>query len=136
MVIHMAKLYPQGNPLFPYFFILYPESLSIVMNKVEKEGSITGLPIAISSMVIHMAKLYPQGNPLFPYFFILYAKSLSIVMNKVEKEGSITGLPIARGGTKINHSFFANDSLLFCRASILEWMQIQDALEMYEKASG
>jgi hypothetical protein len=36
----------QGDPLFPYFFIFYAESLSIVMNKVEKKGIVTGLPIA------------------------------------------------------------------------------------------
>lgn len=45
-------------------------------------------------------------------------------------------LPITRSGTKINHLFFADNSLLFCRASILEWARIQKALEVYEKAFG
>jgi hypothetical protein len=77
-----------------------------------------------------------QGDPLSPYFFILCAERLSTQMRRVEQEGKITGLPIARGGTKINHLFFTDDNLLFCRASILEWVRIQEVLEIYERASG
>jgi ribonuclease HI len=32
--------------------------------------------------------------------------------------------------------FFADDSLLFCRSSILEWARTQEILEAYERASG
>lgn len=77
-----------------------------------------------------------QGDPLSRYFFIHCAKGLSTVMRRAEQYGSITGLPIARGGTKINHLLFSDDSLLFYRANILEWARIQEALEMYEKALG
>ncbi|XP_059441892.1 uncharacterized protein LOC132174217 [Corylus avellana] len=77
-----------------------------------------------------------QGDLLSPYLFILCAEGLSTSMNKAEREGRISGLPIARGGTKVNHLLFADDSLLFCRASILEWDRVQQVLEVYEKASG
>jgi hypothetical protein len=53
-----------------------------------------------------------------------------------EQERRLTGLPITRGGTRINHLFFADDSLLFCRANVLEWNRIQEVLEVYEQASG
>jgi hypothetical protein len=61
-----------------------------------------------------------QGDPLSPYLFILCAEGLSTLLHKAEREGKITGLPIAKGGTKINHLFFADDSLLFCRANFME----------------
>jgi hypothetical protein len=60
-----------------------------------------------------------QGDPLSPYFFILCAEGLSSLLNQVEVDGSIMGIPITRGGTKINHLFFVDDSLFFCKATIL-----------------
>jgi hypothetical protein len=35
----------QGDPLSPYFFILCAEGLSTLLNKVEQEWGITGVPI-------------------------------------------------------------------------------------------
>ena len=77
-----------------------------------------------------------QGDPLSPYLFILCAEGLSTLLHHTGKERKITGLPIAKGGTKINHLFFADDSLLFCRASVPEWAHIQTLLDIYERASG
>jgi hypothetical protein len=76
-----------------------------------------------------------QGDPLSPYFFLLCGEGLSTLLNRAENEGRIMGLPITRGGTRFNHLFFADDSLLFCRANIFEWFHIQAVLDMYEKAS-
>jgi hypothetical protein len=36
----------------------------------------------------------------------------------------------------LNHLFFADDSLLFCKANVFEWMNIQEILGIYEQASG
>jgi hypothetical protein len=77
-----------------------------------------------------------QGDPLSPYFFILCAKGLSSFLQKAEMDRQITGLPITRGGMRVNHLFFADDSLLFCKANIFEWVRIQQILETYEKALG
>jgi ribonuclease HI len=77
-----------------------------------------------------------QGDPLSPYLFILCAEGLSSLLQTAEANGYISGLPITRGGTRLNHLFFADDSLLFCKANTLEWLHIQQILEMYEKASG
>jgi hypothetical protein len=76
-----------------------------------------------------------QGDLLSPYLFILCVEGLSALLHKAEEDRKITGLPIARGGTKINHLFFAYDSLLFCMATIVEWVNIQGILDRYEKAS-
>jgi hypothetical protein len=36
---------------------------------------------------------------------------------------------------RLNHLFFANESLLFCKANILEWVNIQGILKVYDLAS-
>jgi hypothetical protein len=77
-----------------------------------------------------------QGDPFSPYLFILCAKGLSHLLCRAKKKKSISGLPITRGGSKINHLLFANDSLLFCRANLDDWNKMQAILEMYERSSG
>jgi hypothetical protein len=46
------------------------------------------------------------------------------------------GVPIMRGGTKLNHLFFANDILLFCKENVVEWSIVQEMLVVYEKNVG
>jgi hypothetical protein len=76
-----------------------------------------------------------QGDPLSPYFFILCVEGLSTGINKMERAWGITGLSLTRGGMRLSHLFFADDSLLFCKADTVEWYCIQKALNDYEKAS-
>jgi hypothetical protein len=66
-----------------------------------------------------------QGDPLSPYLFILCAEGLSSLLYRFEVDRKIMGLPLMRGGTRLNHLFFADDSLLFCKANIDEWVHIQ-----------
>lgn len=75
-----------------------------------------------------------QGDPLSPCLFLMCAESLNSLINNAERRREIQGLSIVRGGTSINHIFFADDSILFCRASKEEWCGIQGILDTYEKA--
>ncbi|KAF5460015.1 hypothetical protein F2P56_019915 [Juglans regia] len=77
-----------------------------------------------------------QGDPLSPYLFIICAEVLSNLLNLAEARGDISGIPIARGQLHINHLFFADDSLLFCKSNALEMCRLLDILSVYEKASG
>jgi hypothetical protein len=76
-----------------------------------------------------------QGGPLSPYFFILCVEGLSTWINKMERMGGITRLPLTQAGIRLSHLFFVDDSLLFCKAGIVEWYYIQKVLDDYEKAS-
>jgi hypothetical protein len=77
-----------------------------------------------------------QGDPLSLYLFILCAEAMNSLLHFNEREGLLSGIPIAQGGITINHLFFADDNLLFCRANLREWGKIQEVLSCYEDASG
>ena len=77
-----------------------------------------------------------QGDPLSPYLFLFCAEGLHSLLQQAKNEGNICGVSISRSGPKLTHLFFADDSLLFCKATTNEVMCIQDILTTYELASG
>ena len=50
--------------------------------------------------------------------------------------GELKGLSISRNNPQLIHLLFADDSLLFCRATIEEFRKIMEILEIYEEGSG
>lgn len=50
--------------------------------------------------------------------------------------GYIHGAVIARGTPSVSHLFFANDTILFMRATIEEAAAIKSLIQQYESASG
>jgi hypothetical protein len=77
-----------------------------------------------------------QGDPLSPYLFLICAEGLTSLLSQVEMTGSLQGLSICRGGPQISHLFFADDSLIFCRATIADCPALTYLLSCYERASG
>ena len=58
-----------------------------------------------------------QGDPLSPYLFLLCAEGLFALIKKEVENGRLGGVAICYRGPKISHLFFADDNLIFCRAS-------------------
>ena len=77
-----------------------------------------------------------QGDPLSPYLFLLCSEGLNGLLEQAVHEKHIEGFSLCRHGPKISHLFFADDSLLFCRARVEEVEKIQELLRKYELASG
>jgi hypothetical protein len=77
-----------------------------------------------------------QGDPLSPYLFLFCAEGLNSLIQKAKHAGDLQGVAISRGGPKITHLFFVDDSLLFCKAIIHYVSCIQSILKEYEEASG
>ena len=77
-----------------------------------------------------------QGDPLSPYLFLLCSEGLNGLIQHAVDGGQIEGFSLCRSNPKISHLFFADDSLLFCRARVEDVGVIQALLSLYEKASG
>jgi hypothetical protein len=50
--------------------------------------------------------------------------------------GVISGVPTSPKGPKLNHLFFVDDNLLFCKANSVEWRRLLRILGIYEAGSG
>ena len=77
-----------------------------------------------------------QGDPISPYLSLLCVEGLSAMLRKEEEQGNIQGILVSRGAPQISHLFFADDSIVFCRASVDEGRRILKVLEDYEAKSG
>ena len=77
-----------------------------------------------------------QGDPLSPYLFLLCAEAFSGLLAKAANEGYIHGARVCRTAPRISHLFFADDSILFTRATLQECSKVADILSTYERASG
>lgn len=77
-----------------------------------------------------------QGCPLSPYLFILCAEALSNLLSMAVLTNQFHGLSISRGGPILSHLLFADDCLLFARATTSECSTLTGILSSYERASG
>ncbi|KAK3211028.1 hypothetical protein Dsin_015734 [Dipteronia sinensis] len=59
-----------------------------------------------------------QGNPLSPYIFVLCMEKLSHLINLKLKEGDWKAIKVSRRGSEISHLLFADDLILFGKATV------------------
>ena len=77
-----------------------------------------------------------QGDPLSPYLFILCAEGLSAMLHQAVQGKRLRGISVCRRGPKVSHLFFADDSIIFGRATEAEGSEILRILKVYESSSG
>ena len=61
---------------------------------------------------------------------------LQSLIQQAEVDGHIQGVAICRNGPQVSHLFFADDNVLFCRATETECKNIMDILEVYKRGFG
>ena len=77
-----------------------------------------------------------QEDPLSSYLFLLCTEALSALIEEANNNNALTNISVCRGNPKVTHLFFADDSLLFCKAKNLECSKMVEILKQYEAASG
>ena len=77
-----------------------------------------------------------QGNPLSSYLFLLHGIGLSFLLHKAKENKIIQGLRISSKCPSISHLHFADDSLLFSKASFQHCANVLEILNKYESFSG
>ena len=63
-------------------------------------------------------------------------KGLHGLISRAAHNGEIRGVSIGHNGPKLTHLLFANDSLIFCKATENECQTLLNILANYESASG
>ncbi|XP_075636851.1 uncharacterized protein LOC142609107 [Castanea sativa] len=71
-----------------------------------------------------------------PILSWLNSEGLNGLIKKAELQGEIHGYSLCRRGPKLTHLLFADDSFIFCKATMEECDNVLEILKKYEEASG
>ena len=77
-----------------------------------------------------------QGDPFSPCLFLLCAEGLSALLHKASLRNELKGVAASARGPRISNLFFADDSLIFCKATKKKGVEVQRILQVYESSSG
>lgn len=124
----LSSGYINGFEIFPSFTHLVMQCVTSTSFIVLVNGTPRG-PIILSRGL-------RQGVPLSPYLFLLCTESLVSLLKKSALYRSIVGVRVCRGAPTINHLLFANDNLIFCKATRSSSISLLNLLNTYARASG
>lgn len=85
---------------------------------------------------IQSSRKLRQGDPLSPFMFIICTEPLISLLKGTEEERRITELRIVRASPSVSHILFADDSLFFCKAEVLQCAEIFNTIKLCGDASG
>ena len=88
------------------------------------------------SNFFHPSRGLRQGDPLSPYLFILCQEILSRLIDREQAAGTVSGVKMNTGGLAFTNVMFADDIMLFSKASNKDVFALNNCLEKYCTWSG
>ncbi|KAL0404260.1 UNVERIFIED_CONTAM: hypothetical protein Sradi_2066800 [Sesamum radiatum] len=76
-----------------------------------------------------------QFGSLIPSRSLHQGDPLSLLQH-AEDEGQLRGIAVCRGAPSVSHLLFADDTLIFCQASLKSSMTVREVCDTYRGASG
>lgn len=107
--------------------------VNIIMNCIST-ASFSVLINGVAKGLIYPQRGLRQGCPLSPYLFIICAETFSNLLVQAEKIKLINGLKFSRA-LSISPLLFADDSLIFSRASTADCKNLKRIFDTYAAAS-
>jgi hypothetical protein len=77
-----------------------------------------------------------QGDPLSPFLFLFVADGLSALLQREVGNQDIEPIRICRRAPGVSHLLFADDSLLFFKATVAQANRVRLVLDSYENSTG
>jgi hypothetical protein len=77
-----------------------------------------------------------QGDPISPYLFLLVEEGLSCLLKGKVQSSNLSGIMLAPTALVVSHLLFADDNLLFFKATRENAQEILDVLRVYCRQSG
>ena len=105
---------------------LSPTSVSILVN---------GTPVGF----FQSSRGLRQGDPLSPYLFVIAMEALSCMLKRAVEGGFLTPCQVKGKGSErvdVSHFLFANDTLIFCKASKDDMTHLDWLFMCFEAISG
>ena len=110
------------------------------MDQLNDELHFFRILLCLINGVIHgsiiLSRGLRQGDPLSPYLFLLCAEGLTGLIVEAARNKRLSGISICIGSPSITHLLFADDSVIYCKASGQESKELQTILQKYKEAAG
>lgn len=77
-----------------------------------------------------------QGDPLSPFLFLIAAEGFCLLVDKARENGTFSGVTVGNDQVEISHLQFADDTLMFGKASKSNIQSLKGIIRSFELISG
>ncbi|KDP39672.1 hypothetical protein JCGZ_02692 [Jatropha curcas] len=114
----------------------FPEPWISIIMKCLEACSMRVLWNGIPSESFHPSRGIRQGDPISPYLFVLAMERLGHCISQAVSDKCWRPISIPRQAPAISHLFFADELLLFAKASVDQIAVVNQCLQQFDNLSG